>query len=130
MFTVTVSFDASGNSSTRSPLPRAYSVMPSTLVTWRGAGATGLAGGGGGDLEAGAGAAGRAGAAGAGAASAGAASDPATRPTTRAMPKEVFTLALSHGASPPAKPRLLTGARRVPPRAATTATNARSRPAA
>src|SRR5215510_4503744 len=51
--TVTVSFDGSGNSSTRSPLPSTYSVMPSTLVVWRGAAAGGFAAGGGAVVAAG-----------------------------------------------------------------------------
>jgi len=89
--TVNVSFEASGNSSTRIPLPSAYSVMPSTLVTCRGAaGALGWAGAGagGGGL--------RAGAAGAPGAAPAAPNDPTTRPMTRAI-EEAFTTALYRG---------------------------------
>src|SRR5690242_3700516 len=40
MFTVIVGFDASGKSSTLSPLGRRYSVIPSTVVTFTGLPAT------------------------------------------------------------------------------------------
>src|SRR5437667_8531437 len=96
MLTVNVSLLGSGNSSTRMPLPSAYSVMPSTLVTWRGAAAGGLAGG----FAAGAGAAGRAGGAGTGAASAGAAARPAARAPTRSDASGLFTVELYRRAPP------------------------------
>src|ERR1044071_5566823 len=105
MLTVKVSLLGSGNSSTCRPLPRTYSVIPSTLVTWRGAAAgfAGVAGGAGG-LAAGAGA----GLAGGGAASAAEPSDPTAMPRARASAAEVFTSGLYRRARESGSCRLLT----------------------
>src|SRR3954465_12034180 len=96
---VTVSFDASGNSRTRRPLPSVYSVMPSTAVTWRGG--AGRAAGGGASLAAGGGG-GAGGVAAGGGEGAGAAiaepSDP-SKPTTNTVEAGAFTRPLYRGPS-------------------------------